>query len=427
VEGRYRTRSRASWFAAAGCALAASARAAPAEPVWSLVQNEKPGLIETLRQLVGIESASRDKEGLDRIAEVIRDRLVALGGKVELVEPGADAVRLFDTPPQIGKAVVARFEGSGARSVMLLAHMDTVYPRGTLARRPFRIEGSRAYGPGVADEKGGVALALHTVAVLGKLGFRGYGKLTVVVNGDEELSTPGARGLITRLAGEHDVVLSFEPSPSPRDELALATNGIGAATISVRGRAAHAGVNPEDGRNALLELAHHLLTTRALGDASRGIKFNWTVAQAGTTRNVIPDAATASADVRVRRAADFDAIEKAFRETVAKDHLIPETTVEASFERRRPPLEATDRSRALVKKAQAIYGELGRTLGLDESGRGAGTDAAFAALSGKPAVVENCGLLGFNYHTPEAEYVDLDSIAPRLYLTARLVMESARE
>jgi glutamate carboxypeptidase len=420
-------RSWAPWCAAAGCAFLSPARAAPVEPVHSLVQKEKPAVIETLRQLVGVESGSRDKEGLDRIAQLIQGRLASLGGKVELVEPGADAVRLFDTPAQIGKAVVARFEGPGTRSVLLLAHMDTVYPRGTLAKRPFRIEGSRAYGPGVADEKGGVSLALHAVAVLEKLAFRGYRKLTVVVNGDEEISTPGVRGLIARLAAEHDFVFSFEPSPAPRDELALATNGIAAATISVRGRAAHAGVNPEDGRNALLELAHQVLATRGLGDASRGIKFNWTVAQAGTTRNVIPDAATANADVRVRRAADFDAIEKAFREAVAKERLIPDTTVEPTFERRRPPLEATDRSRALAKKAQAIYAELGKSLGLDESGKGAGTDAAFAALSGKPAVVENFGLLGFNYHSPEAEYVDLDSIEPRLYLLVRLVIESARE
>jgi len=413
--------------AVAGSAFAIAARAAPVEPVRSLVRDEKPAVIQTLRQLVEIESSSRDKEGLDRIAVVVRDRLSALGGKVELVEPGADAVRLFDTPAQIGKMVVARFEGTGTRSFLLLAHMDTVYPRGTLEKRPFRIDGSRAYGPGVADEKGGVAVALHTVAVLRKLGFRGYRKLTVVVNGDEELSSPGARGLITRIAAEHDFVFSCEPSPAPRDELALATNGIAAASIAVRGRAAHAGVNPEDGRNALVELAHRILTTRGLGDASRGIKFNWTIAQAGTTRNVIPDSATANADVRVRHAADFDGVEKAFRDAVAKEPLVPDTTVEPTFERRRPPLEATDRSRALAKKAQAIYAELGRSLGLDESGKGAGTDAAFAALSGKPAVLENFGLLGFGYHSSEAEYVDLDSIEPRLYLLARLITESARE
>ena len=413
--------------AAAVFLVTTSAAAAPSEPVLSAVRKEKPAVVETLHQLVDIESGSRDKEGLDRIAALVRDRLAALGGRVEVVAPGADSIRLFDTPPQVGNAVLARFEGNGSRSLLLLAHMDTVYQRGTLAKRPFKVEGNRAFGPGVADEKGGVALALHAVSVLQKLGFRGYRKLTVLVNADEELSTPAMRNVITRVAAEHDFVFSFEPSPAPRDELALATNGIGAATLSVRGRAAHAGVNPEDGRNALLELAHQLLATRALGDASRGIKFNWTIAHAGTTRNVIPDSATANADVRVRRDADFDMVEKAFRAAAGKDHLVPDTTVEATFERRRPPLEVTERSRGLAERARAIYAELGRTLGVDDSGRGAGTDAAFAALSGKPAVVENLGMLGYGYHSSEAEYVDLDSIEPRLYLVTRLAMESLRE
>jgi glutamate carboxypeptidase len=148
--------------------------------------------------------------------------------------------------------------------------------------------------------------------------------------------------------------------------------------------------------------------------------------QAGTTRNVSPDIATANADVRVRRVADYDVIEKAFREAASKSQLIPETKVEPAFERRRPPLEVTDRSRALVKKAQAIYAELGKSLGVDEAGRGGGTDAGFAALSGKPVVLENFGLMGFGYHSPESEYVELDSIEPRLYLLTRLIMETSR-
>jgi glutamate carboxypeptidase len=414
-------------IAASVSLLAAGAHAAPDERAQNAVRAEKPAVVETLRQLVEIESGSRDKEGLDRVGSLLRERLTALGAKVETVEPGGDSVRLFDTPAQIGNAVVGRFQGNGTRSLLLLAHMDTVYPRGTLAKRPFKVEGNRAYGPGVADEKGGVALALHAVAVLRKLGFSAYRNLTVLVNADEELSTPGMRNVITRVAAEHDFVFSFEPSPSPRDEIALATSGIGAATLSVHGRPAHAGVNPEDGRNALLELAHQLLATRALGDPARGIKFNWTIAQAGTTRNVIPESATANADVRVRRAADFDAVEKAFRDAATKDHLVPDTSVETSFERRRPPLEATDRSRALAARARAVYAELGRKLGVDDSGRGAGTDAAFAALSGKPAVAENFGMLGYGYHSPAAEFVDLDSIEPRLYLVVRLAMESLRE
>ena len=410
------------------CFLAAGvATAAPLEPVWSLAQKEKPALIDTLRDLVNIESGSRDREGLERISELLRVRLFALGGKVEFVEPGADAVKLFDTPEKIGRVVVARFEGTGRRNVMLLAHMDTVYARGTLAKRPFRIEGNKAYGPGVADDKGGIAVLLHALAVLKKLEFRDYKTLTVVINADEEVSTPGARKLITRLASEHDFVLSCEATPAPKDELALATSGIAAATLLVRGKAAHAGVNPEDGRNALMELAHQVLASRNLSDASRGVKFNWTIANAGTVRNAIPDLATANADVRVRRIADYDAIEKSFREAVSKSQLIPDTKVEAVFERRRPPLEVNERSRALVKKAQGVYAELGKSLGVDDSGKGGGTDAAFAALSGKPVVVEGFGLMGYGYHSQDAEYVELDSVEPRVYLLVRVVMEVGRE
>ena len=224
-----------------------AAGAEPVELVLSLVQKEKPAVIETLQQLVLIELGSRDKEGLDKLAMLLRDRLAALDGDVELVEPGADRVRLHDTPEAIGKAVVARFSGDGTRRILLLAHMDTVYPPGTLAKRPFRIEGTRAYGPGIADDKGGVALILHTMAILKALDFRDYKTITVAINGDEEISTPGARNLITRLGAEHDLVFSCEPTPSPKDQLALATSGIAAATLTVRGRSSHAGVNPGGG------------------------------------------------------------------------------------------------------------------------------------------------------------------------------------
>ena len=168
------------------------------------------------------------------------------------------------------------------------------------------------------------------------------------------------------------------------------------------------------------------MQTRDLSDPAKQIKFNWTMGNAGTTRNVIPETATAAADVRVQRVADYDTIEKSFLNRIGKNPPVPDTRVEASFERRRPPLEVTDASRALAKKAQMIYGELGRKLDYDESARGGGTDAAFAALSGKPAVVESLGLAGFNYHSSDDEYVELDSIEPRLYLLTRMIMDTAR-
>src|SRR3989449_5155174 len=241
-------------------ALASAVQGAPQEPVWALAQKEKPAVVETLREFVNIESGSRDKEGLDRRAAQLAERLAGLGAKVEFYEPSAaDTYRLFDTPKEIGKVVVGRFQGSGARRIMLLAHMDTVYPRGTLARRPFRIEGARAYGPGIADDKGGVALILHTLAMLQAMDYRGYGALTVVINGDEEISSPGARAFIQRAGAENDFVFSCEPTLATKaGGITLATSGVGQATLTVRGKSAHAGVNPERSEEHTSELQSRL-------------------------------------------------------------------------------------------------------------------------------------------------------------------------
>jgi glutamate carboxypeptidase len=395
------------------------------EPILSLAKKEKPALLETLKALVAIESGSRDDEGLAKLAGVIAGRLKELGGQVELVEP-SDIYQMEDTPEKIGKMVRASFTGTGTKKILLIAHMDTVYPRGMLVQQPFRIEGDRAYGLGIADDKQGIAVIIHTLAILKAMDFREFGALTVLINADEELSSPGSRSLLTKLGAEHDATFSVESSRAESDKLSLATSGIASITLTVKGRASHSGSAPEKGINALYELAHQVLQTRDLSNPGVGLKMNWTLANAGTTRNMIPPGAQATADVRVLRVADYDAIEKAVRERI-KNQLLPEAKVEMNFERRRPPLEATEASRALAKHAQQIYRELGKELVIDEVPEGGGTDAAFAALSTKAPVIERFGLQGFGAHSADAEYVLLDSIEPRLYLLARMIMDVSQE
>jgi glutamate carboxypeptidase len=401
--------------------IAAQAFGQVREPVLSLAKKEKPALLETLKELVSIETGSRDSEGLEKLAALIAARLKELGGRVELVEPG-DVYKMEDTPEKIGKMVRATFAGTGKKKILLIAHMDTVYPRGMLAQQPFRIAGDRAYGLGISDDKQGIALILHTLALLKTMNFRDYGTLTVLINADEEISSPGSRSLITKLGAEHDATFSVESSRAESDKLSLATSGIASVTLSVKGRASHSGAAPERGVNALYELAHQVLQTRDLSDPAVGLKMNWTLANAGTTRNMIPPGAQAVADVRVLRVADYDGIEKKVRERI-KNQLLPDAKVEMIFERRRPPLEATPASRALAKRAQQIYRELGKELVVDDVAEGGGTDAAFAALKTKAPVIERFGLQGYGGHTADAEYVLLDSIEPRLYLLARMIME----
>jgi len=401
----------------------AVAAAAPVEPVLQQARANKQPLLGTLQQLVEIESGSGDREGLDRISQLVSDKLRALGGAVEFIEPGADAYRMEDSPEKIGRMVKATFKGTGTKKILLIAHMDTVYKRGMLARQPFRGEGDKAYGLGIADDKQGIAEIIHIVAMLNALQFRDYGTLTVLINGDEEVSSPGARAEITKNGAAHDVTMSFEGTRVNSDKLSLATSGIGGVIIKVKGKASHAGSAPERGINALLELSHQILQMKDMSDPKTGLKMNWTMSSAGNgSHNVIPEHAEAFADVRVNRLDDYDRIEREVREKI-KTQLVPNAKVEFVFERRRPPLQPSDAGQALGAHAQAIYRELGKELVVDAKAEGGGTDAAFAALQTKNAVVERFGLAGFGAHSTEDEYILVSSIEPRLYLATRLIMD----
>ncbi|RYY80688.1 MAG: M20/M25/M40 family metallo-hydrolase, partial [Comamonadaceae bacterium] len=324
----------------------------------------------------------------------------------------------------IGRMVRATFKGTGTRKIALIAHMDTVYPEGMGAKQPFRIDGNKAYGLGIADDKQGVAVILHTVAMLQALGERGYGTLTVFINGDEEISSPASRKPFAQLGKDHDAVMSFEGSRIDSDKVALATSGIALAALTVKGKASHAGSAPERGVNSLYELSHQLLQLRDLSAPDRGLKVNWTVSKSGVVRNMIPPQAQAWADIRLLKVSDLAAVESRMQERI-RNKLLPESVVEVKVENRRPPLEATAASRTLAEHARGIYKEIGRELVVDPEPEGGGTDAAFAALETKSPVIERFGLQGFGAHSNDAEYVLVDSVRPRLYLATRMVMDIA--
>ena len=401
-----------------------AAHAAPQSELLELAKKEQQPYLDTLRDLVHIESGSKDVAGVKKIAEYIAAKLKAQGAKVEVITP-TDIYRLDDTPEQVGPMVHAEFKGKGTSRIMLIAHMDTVYLPGMLKDQPFRVEGDKAYGLGIADDKQGVALILHIAPLLKKLGIEDFGTLTVLINGDEEISSPGARSTITKLGAEQDAVFSFEGGGTDGG-LRLATSGIGSAYLKVQGKASHAGAKPEDGVNALYELSHQLLQMKDMSKPEDGLKLNWTVSKAGTNRNVIPAEATAQADARALRVADFTALEKAMQDKIG-NKLLPASKVELKFEVRRPPLEANDTARKLAAHAQGIYDqELKLPMKVMNKATGGGTDAAFAALKAKGGVIEGFGLSGYGAHSNDAEYVHIDTIAPRLYLTARMIQDLSR-
>jgi glutamate carboxypeptidase len=399
-----------------GVTLAFSpAFAAPDEKLRTASEAAKPALIDTLRDMVMIESGSSDVEGLARMADFTETRLKALGAKTE---------RRKATRGVGADIVIGTFEGGGSRKLMLMAHMDTVYQRGILASQPYRVDGNRIYGPGIADDKGGIAIVLHALKVLGDAGWRDYARLTVLFNPDEEVGSIGSGELIAELADQHDVVLSCEPTASApaakNDALLLGASGTATGTMEVKGRAAHAGAAPQLGRNALIELGHQLLQTQDVAKSIPGTQLNWTTAQAGTVRNQIPEKATAGADIRLTVPDGVQKLQAALDEKV-KNKLIPDTETTVKIETGRPAFVASDRGRALAREGQAIYAEIERTLDVVEMTGGA-TDAGFANRSGKAIVVESFGLAGFGYHARD-EYIDTNSIVPRLYLMTRMLTE----
>ncbi len=375
---------------------------------------EQAAVVKTLERLVNIETGTGDADGMAAMGQFLETELKALGATVTRSKAVGNSV---------GDNIVARIPGKGGRKVLMMAHMDTVYAKGTLAKAPFRVDGVRAFGPGIADDKGGMAVILHTLKLLKDRSFQDYSTITVLFNTDEERGSTGSRDLIEAVAREHDVVLSFEPTVALREMITLATSGIATARVTVKGKAAHSGANPEAGVNAMVEASDFILRTIDLDNKDKAFRFNWTVGTGGKVPNIIPDESVIDANIRYAKADDLNAAMKLLQERAARPRLAG-AQINVQLIMGRPAFVADAEGRRLVDKAVAIYKEVGAELVVIPV-TGGGTDAAYAALSGKP-VIEGLGLPGFGYHSDQAEYVMIDAIPRRLYLAARMVMDVAQ-
>jgi len=391
------------------CLSPLTGQAAELQPAELLAQAkaEQPAYLETVKQLVAVDTGTGQQAGLSTVSQMLVERLKALGAEVSS-RPAT---------PSAGDNIVGTLKGQGSKDFLLMVHYDTVFAEGTAAERPFRTDDSRAYGPGVADAKGGVAMILHALELLRDQQFDDYGTITVLFNPDEEMGSKGSKSIIAELARQHDYVFSYEPPD--RDAVTTATNGINAVMLEVRGKSSHAGSAPEDGRNAVMELAHQLTQLRDLGDADKGTTVNWTLIDGGEKRNIIPDQATAEADMRY---SDISETERVLADgrRIIENRLIDDTRVELRIDKGRPPLADNPGSRHLAETAQRLYGEIDQDI--EPIAMRFGTDAGYAYVpdSDKPAVLETMGVVGAGLHS-EDEYLELASIAPRLYLTTAMI------
>jgi glutamate carboxypeptidase len=376
--------------------------------VLAAAQAARTAQLKLLEQVVNIDSGTGDVEGGRKVASVLVPRLKALGMTVESV-PAEEA--------GLAENTVAALTGRGKNRILMIGHIDTVFGPGTAERRPYHADARRAYGPGVSDEKGGVIEGLYALQILHDLGFSNFGKIVFLMETSEERGSPGTRALIARLLRDANAELNLEPGDPP-DTLTVWRKGSVTFRIDVKGRAAHAGVDPQDGRNAALELIHQIAGLEVFPKSGDGLTANLTVMHAGTRANIIPEDASAQVNVRVRDKADFARVEQVLRRN-AETTVIPDTKVTISAGEGFPPLPSNAATDRLAARAQRIYAGIGRTLAV--GGNGGASESALAADAGVPAL-DGLGPVGGGFHSDQ-EFLELDSVTPRLYLLTMLLME----
>jgi glutamate carboxypeptidase len=368
-------------------------------------QERRDQLVQTIHQLVEIESPSDNKDAVDRLGTLLAGRFEGLGGHAKFHRVGD-----FGDHLQVDFASTRR-----GKPVLLLGHLDTVYPLGTLATTmPSRVANGRLWGPGAFDMKSGIALMLHAIEALRAWHEDVPRPLTVLLVSDEEVGSDTSRRITENLARQSAAVLVLEPSHGPKGAVKTARKGIGEYVLKVTGKAAHSGLDFEKGQSAIVELARQIVAIQKLIDLKRGLTLNVGTVQGGTRVNVIPAEASAVLDVRVARKQDADGIDRKLRSLKPFNR---KCKLEISGGMNRPPMERTSSVAALYKKAAEIAEQIGWKL--EEAAVGGGSDGNFTAALGIPTL-DGLGGVGEGAHATH-ESILISELPKRAALLAELI------
>jgi glutamate carboxypeptidase len=366
--------------------------------------------VETLQEMVNVDCGSYTPAGVNRIADMCELRLQRHGWTVERT-----AHTPADGEPQLGDLIVGRLEGSAGPRVLMIGHMDTVFDEGTALERPFRIDGTRAFGPGVSDMKGGLLMGFEAVELLQRAGFDRFERIVYVCNPDEEIGSPFSGPVIRELAGDADVALVLEGARANGDVVS-ARKGITDYRIEFRGRAAHAGVEPEKGRSAVLQAAHTAIALHGLNGRWPGVTINVGVVHGGTRTNVVPDHAVLEVDLRSPKEESMQAAAAAIRDACERT-VVPDVEVEVHEHGWHRPMEKREGGARLAALAAEVAGEL--EFELHDAATGGASDANNTSAAGVPTL-DGLGPVGGDDHAP-GEWIDLESVVPRVALLAGLI------
>ena len=359
-------------------------------------------ILGTLRHIVEMESFTADKASTDALGGFIKERFEELGAQVRLVPQ-----------EEVGDHLVAEV-GGGDQQVLLLCHMDTVWPTGTIQQRPFRVEAGLGYGPGILDMKAGIAIALHALETLRAHNLAPQQRVRILVNSDEEVGSTTSRQLIEEEARKSAQVYCLEPGAGKEGALKTGRKGVGMFQVRVTGRAAHAGNEPEKGISAVEEMAHQILRLHSLTDLGRGTTVNVGVVQGGTVRNQVAAFAEAMVDFRVTTMQEAERVEN---EILSSTPVLAGASVEIRGGLNRPPMERTETTALLLDSVRRFADPLG--INLSEAQVGGGSDAQFAAAVGVP-VLDGLGGVGEGPHA-DHEYVVVAELPRRVALLASIL------
>ena len=386
--------------------LSALASPIPMRALLAGARRSQPALLDLLRKLVLAESPSDDKAAVDACVSLAAGHAKGLGGRVRIHRQRA-----------LGNVFEARFgprtKGNSTKPVLLLGHLDTVWPLGTLKSMPFRVADGRLFGPGTLDMKAGVAMAFTAIELLTEAGLINR-EIILLLNSDEEVGSPVSRPITERIATECAAVYVLEPAQGLAYK--TARKGTGNWRIDVQGVASHAGVDFLKGASAIRELAHVVETVSGWTDLKRGLTVSVGLAGGGSKTNVIPAEAWAEVDVRIARKADGARIERKFAALKPQDKRCS-VTVTGGINR--PPMERTRGTVKLYRQARSLAAELG--FQLDEAATGGASDGNFTSALGIPTL-DGMGAVGEGAHARH-ESIELEHLAPRTALLAGLLAQ----
>ena len=377
--------------------------------MYDMIASRYDQFISDLETVVNIDSGSHYPEGLNQVAGFFQRRFDRIGWKTARHAFDDGKVPCLEVSNRLLDGDEAAFD------LLFIGHMDTVFKEGTAVRRPFSMDDKRAYGPGVCDMKGGLVNMLHVAEVLQQTGAADQIAIAMAFNSDEEIGSRVSRPWYEGLAIKSRCVFVFEPWRATGERL-LHRKGGGVFHVTCHGRAAHAGVAPEDGANAVIELAHQILAIKDLARDDIGTTVNVTVVSGGTAANVIPDMANASVDVRIAEPDEAKRIEDGFK-AISRNIQTPDVRVEVSGGINRPPMVPSEKTLQIWDQIKSI----GEAIGIDMrlTSTGGCSDGNFTAALGIPTI-DALGIRGGGAHSLD-EYIDLDSIVPNVQLMCEIV------